>query len=288
MLNHDLKVLNYFIYRHIRVDKNEPFYIGVGTKPKENWNTYNREYKRAFDTKCGRSNHWMNINSITTVTVEIIYETNDYKEALHKEIEFISLYKRKSNGGTLINLTDGGEGVKGVNVSEVTRNKLSIINTGKKLSEEHKAKISKAHMGKQIPQSTKDALTKRGYETFGENHASSILSEKQVLNIINLFNGGEKPVKIAQRYPLVKKHTINRILIKKSWKHLSNLINDEAYIKLYNKDNFHLNKKVLNILTGEIIPSIAELSRRLQKPENTVRNWFKTNRKHKTDYLLIN
>lgn len=26
----------YYLYRHIRLDKNQPFYIGIGTKP--NWN----------------------------------------------------------------------------------------------------------------------------------------------------------------------------------------------------------------------------------------------------------
>ena len=26
---------NHYLYRHIRVDKNEPFYIGIGTKNKK-------------------------------------------------------------------------------------------------------------------------------------------------------------------------------------------------------------------------------------------------------------
>ena len=42
----------YFLYRYIRLDKNEPFYIGVGTKHKRNgiynYKTYNSEYKRAY------------------------------------------------------------------------------------------------------------------------------------------------------------------------------------------------------------------------------------------------
>ena len=39
----------HYLYRHIRLDKNEPFYIGIGTK-KENtkFNSIKSEYSRAI------------------------------------------------------------------------------------------------------------------------------------------------------------------------------------------------------------------------------------------------
>lgn len=101
---------NYYLYRHIRLDKNEPFYIGVGTSKmdrKTNRSYYNRAY-----TKYSRSRNkiWHFINNKTDITIEIIYESEDYNDVLDKEIFFIKLYGRIDLGtGILANLTDGGE-----------------------------------------------------------------------------------------------------------------------------------------------------------------------------------
>lgn len=40
----------YYLYRHIRPDKNEPFYIGVGTF-KPNTKNYKAEHYRAYEIK---------------------------------------------------------------------------------------------------------------------------------------------------------------------------------------------------------------------------------------------
>lgn len=42
----------YFVYRHIRLDKNEPFYIGIGTSQ---GNCISSHYQRAYATR-NRSN----------------------------------------------------------------------------------------------------------------------------------------------------------------------------------------------------------------------------------------
>ena len=49
----------YFLYRHIRLDKNEPFYIGIGTK--RNYSSFKSIYARAFEKESGRNKHWKNI-----------------------------------------------------------------------------------------------------------------------------------------------------------------------------------------------------------------------------------
>ena len=49
----------YYLYRHIRLDKDEPFYIGIGKK-RENFNTYNQEFERAY-SRSHRNKHWKNI-----------------------------------------------------------------------------------------------------------------------------------------------------------------------------------------------------------------------------------
>lgn len=93
-----------YVYRHIRLDKNIPFYIGIGN---------DNSFLRANDKK-GRNKYWNNIVSKTQYEVEIIFDDIPWKEACKKEIEFISLYKRKKDGGTLCNITLGGDGKLGV------------------------------------------------------------------------------------------------------------------------------------------------------------------------------
>lgn len=108
-----------YVYRHIRLDKNEPFYIGIGS---------DSEYKRANQLKNDRRNPiWHKIASKTEIEIEIILDDLTYEEAIAKEIEFISLYGRLNNDtGILSNLTDGGEGTLGVVKSKELREKLSI------------------------------------------------------------------------------------------------------------------------------------------------------------------
>lgn len=92
----------FYIYRHIRLDLNVPFYIGFGTKQ-----VRGRErsvYARAYAGKKGRGDDWRYIVSKINYEVEILYETDDIEIAKQKEIEFISLYRE-----TLVNVTDGGD-----------------------------------------------------------------------------------------------------------------------------------------------------------------------------------
>ena len=86
------------VYRHIRLDKNMPFYIGIG-----------RNLKRAYDFNA-RNWLWSKIYNKTDIEVEILFDDLSLEDACEKEKEFISLYGRIINGGILANLTDGGEG----------------------------------------------------------------------------------------------------------------------------------------------------------------------------------
>jgi hypothetical protein len=112
-----------YVYRHIRLDKNEPFYIGVGNDTK---------FKRAKE-KCGRTLMWNRIVSKHGYKIDIIMSDIDRCVALEKEIEFIKLYGRRDLGlGTLINMTDGGEdGNLNHVVSKETREKHRILSTGR-------------------------------------------------------------------------------------------------------------------------------------------------------------
>ena len=101
----------YYLYRHIRLDTNEPFYIGIGTKQFKTYNCINCEYGRA-NGKVRRTNFWNNIVNKTEYEVEVLLESDNYDFIKQKEIEFISLYGRKDlNTGNLVNLTVGGDSV---------------------------------------------------------------------------------------------------------------------------------------------------------------------------------
>jgi len=140
-----------YVYRHIRLDKNEPFYIGIG-KDEEG------EYIRANQKGSSRGNSviWKRIVKKTDYEVEILIDNLEWKEAGRKEIEFIKLYGRIDRGtGTLANLTDGGDGNLGLVHSPDALKKISDASKGrvgywkgKKMSDEFKRKISESRKGK--------------------------------------------------------------------------------------------------------------------------------------------
>lgn len=128
-----------YLYRHIRLDKNEPFYIGIGL-------TEDSKYIRANQKGCHRNNLWNKIASKTDYRVEILFDGETPEFVKEKEIEFIKLYGRINlNNGILSNLTDGGDG--NINPSLETREKMGN-KKGFIMSQETKDKISKAKKGK--------------------------------------------------------------------------------------------------------------------------------------------
>lgn len=139
----------YYIYRHIRLDKNEVFYIGKGTIDKRR-KTFIGRYFRSFDKK-HRNNVWKRITSKTEYLVEIIFESECEQTTFKKEMEFIKLYGRKDlKNGTLANLTDGGEGYSDRNKIIKRKKKPKEIKIKKpfKHTEESRKKISEARKGK--------------------------------------------------------------------------------------------------------------------------------------------
>lgn len=116
----------YYLYRHIRLDNNQIFYIGYGRKIK-NYRCHKKEYERAF-SKQGRNNFWWNIVNKAGYKVEIILETDSFEEIEEKEVEFIKLYGRRNLGkGSLVNLTDGGGGCKNISGATLAKKKAKKV-----------------------------------------------------------------------------------------------------------------------------------------------------------------
>jgi hypothetical protein len=110
----------YFLYRHVRLDKNEPFYIGIGSTKSYPGKT--RYYRMYIDK--GRNKYWTHIAKKTEYLCEVLLETDDIDFLYEKEREFINLYGRWDLGkGPLVNMTDGGEG--GLNLSPEVKASLS-------------------------------------------------------------------------------------------------------------------------------------------------------------------
>ena len=133
----------FYVYFHINSVKNEVFYVGKGHKD------------RAF-SKDRRSDFWNNIVNKYGYCVDIIEEDLTEDEAFEREKYWISKIGRRSlNEGTLVNLTDGGEGTRGHIHSNETRQKISDAGKGRTHSEETKLKMSVWHKNKIVTEETK-------------------------------------------------------------------------------------------------------------------------------------
>lgn len=139
----------FYVYEYIRTDKMEPFYIGKGSG------------NRYLDIN-KRNEYFKMILSKTKVLVNILHEGLTEEEAFGIECWYINEYKYVY-GYNLCNVSDGGDGVKGIKRSLSTREKISIANKGKrlgvKLSEETKTKMSIARKGQKRSEETKAKMS---------------------------------------------------------------------------------------------------------------------------------
>lgn len=76
-------------------------------------------------SKTHRSKHWLNIVSKYGIEYKKLIEGITVDEANKLEKEYISHYKRKVDGGTLCNLTNGGDGLCGYVPTQEARSKQS-------------------------------------------------------------------------------------------------------------------------------------------------------------------
>lgn len=134
------------VYRHIRLDTNMPFYVGMG-----------ENIKRAYSSS-KRNKNWHDIVRSTTYKVDIIFDDLGTAEASEKEKEFISIYGRLDlSAGTLCNLTNGGIGTFGRIIPEIEKISRSI--SAKNMSEDTKKKMSESAKLKQITKSHMDNIS---------------------------------------------------------------------------------------------------------------------------------
>lgn len=136
--------MSFCVYAHVDPTLAVPFYIGKGN------------FKRAMSLFRRNLFHQERVQQIRSLglepIVEILFNDLSEEEALQIEEREIMRFGREDQGtGCLLNLTNGGEWgspMKGKTHSIETKRKMSLSllgnsrNSGKKLSEEHKRRIS--------------------------------------------------------------------------------------------------------------------------------------------------
>lgn len=137
-----------YLYRHIRPDTNEVFYVGIGKTGSS----------RATESR-RRTDLWAKVvaKNKGEYKVDIIFENLTIEEAAAKEKEFIALYGKKiDNTGTLVNFQDGGSHHNDWKMSPEQRevaigNLRKNPNKGKKWDEARKLAFSLSRKGRKNP-----------------------------------------------------------------------------------------------------------------------------------------
>lgn len=184
-----------YVYRHIRLDKNQPFYIGIGSD-------CDFEYKRAY-SKHNRGRLWRRIANKTEFEVDILFDEIELSFAKAKEIEFIELYKRINDGGILANVSAGGDGFfdppKEFRQALAKRNIGNKYNFGKRHSEEAKKKITAALKARTTNVWVGRKHTDESRLRISESQKGKKLSDEHKAKISAFFKG--------KKYNLGKKHS---------------------------------------------------------------------------------
>lgn len=161
------------VYKHKRLDTNEIFYIGIELDSSNK----KAEGKRSF-VKNKRNQFWKNIVNKTNYEIEIIYDNLTNESAKELEIFLINLYGRRDlKTGSLVNLTDGGDGAVGKITNDEIKLKISNSMKGKNKGVNNPMYNKNPYQNK-IHYKSKKIINLKTLEVFK--------SINEVLNIINI------------------------------------------------------------------------------------------------------
>lgn len=233
-----------YVYRHIRKDTNQVFYIGIGTDDKG-------KYTRAFSKN--RNIYWKRIVDKTDYEVEILFNDITKEEAINKEIEFIQIYGRRDLGlGTLCNLTDGGEGAS--NMSEEGKERLRQLRRNTIMPQEQKDKYSKIFKGSGNPNASK-IICGKTLHIFGSIQEAAEFLKINKHTLRNNINGKncnkigfyyykdylEKGLEVLEKERLLKIKQVKE--------------------ELSQKRSNNASKKVINTMTEEVFDTVADAAK---------------------------
>lgn len=220
----------YYIYIHFKKGTDIPFYIGKGIG-----------YRLGNKYKSGRNPYQHNIVNKYGFEAFKIEEDLTEQQTFESEIYWIEQFK--AWGFNLCNMTNGGDGAIGHKTSEETKKKISnalkgiqkkpfteehkqklrLINVGRKQTKEQIMKRTNSNIGKKRTEEARERISnslKGNKNSFGEKNGLSKLTEKKVLEIREKYI----PRKYSQR-KLAKEYGVAQAVIygivnKKYWKHI--------------------------------------------------------------------
>lgn len=162
-----------YVYEHWRLDRDECFYVGIGSTPgrAHSKNSRNKHW-HAIVAKLARQN--------STYEVRIVESNISWDRACEIEVDRIAFWR--SHQIDLANICAGGRGAVGMRHSAETRKKISEAK--KNPSAETRAKISASRQGFKHSEETKEKL--RG-KPFTEAHraklTAALMGNKRTLGV---------------------------------------------------------------------------------------------------------
>ena len=214
---------NICIYRHITLDTNEIFYIGIGN------------IKRPY-SKHNRNKYWKNIVNKHGYEIQILKSDLTWENACELEKFLISWYGRQDNNtGILINMTDGGDGTLGIKKQfpeHLKENvKIRMLNNkyllGHIHSNETKNKISNSLKGRIVSENTRIKLSllklnKSNDKILNRKHSNEELSKminrdllldnKEITIILDLETGIFYTIKDLSKLLNISTYKIRKII----------------------------------------------------------------------------
>lgn len=130
----------YYVYVHRKRSDSSIFYVGKGKGGR-------------FADTANRNQHWHNVVNKHGLDIDLLHCALSDSEAIRLEIETIEACK--NFGIKLVNATNGGEGLSGFKHSEETKKKISVSQSGKIFTAEHRLKLSITSSGRFVSDETK-------------------------------------------------------------------------------------------------------------------------------------
>ena len=295
---------------------NDKRYVGQTiVKPHIRWSQHKSAFKHFIKT--GEKSQVIYLAfrkyGLESFTFEVILSVLAIEDLDNLECEFIEILSAYNNG---YNMTLGGGGVRGVKVSQETRDKRAAKMRGSNhplygvpMSQETKDKISKAHMGKKASEETKQLMSKSRTgdknHFFGKKHSSETLAKisesrsgifpsEETRKKLSLATSGENNPNYGKTHSVKTRRKMSeKATGRKGTPHTQefkdNLAARQLGVPLSEKQKDNISRaRIASLGIAVVIDSIVyassvEAAKTLGVSKSTIGNWVRTDKIEKLD-----
>lgn len=155
----------FYVYEHWRLDRDECFYVGKGKGIRAYKMRDRNAHHRAIMGKLSREGSGMEVRMVATGLTE--------DEAFTLEVERIAFWREA--GADLANRTNGGDGVSGLKMSDEAKAKMSAAKIGKKQDPDAVARRIAPLVGRKQPRHAVEICAeKRRGKALSEEHKAKL------------------------------------------------------------------------------------------------------------------